>query len=144
MSSSNFSPKSSNGNGAPLKEKSHCSGERSAEGLKIHSGKKFTLKTKKAVAIKKQLVRKNMLGQKKAHDDFIRECQNKLNNTVCQQDIKIKFCGNNMEKNFFDSAVQNAKSQNQNIVCEQKNMDQHLKVGDKGEFWGSDSLGRGV
>ena len=49
-----------------------------------------------------------------------------------------------MEKNFFDNAVQNAKNQNQNIICEQKNMDQHLKVGDKGEFWGSDSLGRGV
>ncbi len=144
MSNSNFSPKSSNGDGAPLKEKSRCAGERAAEKLKIKSGKTLTLKTKKTVEIKKQLVKKNMAGQKKIQADLIREHQNKLNNVACLQDIKIEFGSNVMKENFFDKAVQNAQTQNQNIICEQKNMDQHLKVCDKGEFWGSDSLGRDV
>ena len=77
MSNSDFSPKSSNGNGAPLKEKSHCAGERSVEKSKNKNGKTLTLKTKKTVEIKKQLVKKNMAGQKKIQADLIREHQNK-------------------------------------------------------------------
>ena len=141
---SNFSPKSSNGNGAPLKEKSQCAGERSVEKSKNKNGKTLTLKTKKTVEIKKQLVKKNMAGQKKIQADLIREHQNKLNNVACLQDIKIEFGSDDMKESFFDKAIQNAQTQNQNITCDQKNMNQHLKVGDKGEFWGSDSLGRDV
>ena len=85
-----------------------------------------------------------MAGQKKIQADLIREHQNKLNNVACLQDIKIEFGSDDMKESFFDKAIQNAQTQNQNITCDQKNMNQHLKVGDKGEFWGSDSLGRDV
>lgn len=141
---SNFSPKSSNGNGAPLKEKSHCAGERSVEKSKNKNGKTLTLKTKKTLETKKQLVKKNMAGQKKTQADLIREHQNKLNNAACLQDIKIEFGNNIMKESSFDKAIQDAQTQKQNIVCEQKNMNQHLKAGDQGKFWESDSLGRGV
>lgn len=144
MSNSNFSPKSINGDGSPLKEKSLCAGERSAEKLKIKSSKTLTLKTKKKVDTKKKLIKTNMAGQKKIQADLIREHQNKLNNVACLQDIKIEFGSNVMKENFFDKAVQSAQTQNQNSIYEQKSMDQHLKVGDKGEFWESDSLGRDV
>ncbi len=144
MNNSNFSPKSSNGDGAPLKEKSRCSGDRSTEKLKIKSGKTLTLKTKKTVEIKKQLVKKNVAGQKKIQADLIREHQNKLNNVDCLQDIKIEFGSNDIQKNFFDKAIQNAQTQSRSVICKQKNVDQYLKVGDKGEFWESDSLGRDV
>ena len=113
-------------------------------GLRSKSAKRLTLREKKTLKIKKQLVKKNMLGQKKAYADFIRDEQNKLNNVACAKNVKIEFGNNFIEESVFDKAVQNAQAQNQNIMCEQKNMDQHLKVGDKGEFWGSDSLGRGV
>ena len=144
MSNSNFSPKSSNGDGSPLKEKARCAGERSTEKLKSKNAKILTLKTTKTVDTKKKLIKTNMACQKKIQADLIREHQNKLNNVACLQDIKIEFGSNVMKENFFDKAVQNAQTQNQNIICEQKNMDQHLKVCDKGEFWGSDSLGRDV
>ena len=85
-----------------------------------------------------------MLGQKKAYADFIRDEQNKLNNVACAKNVKIEFGSNLIQESRFDKAVQNAQNKNQNITCEQKNMAQHLKVGDKGEFWGSDSFGRGV
>ena len=144
MSNSNFSPKSSNGDGSPLKEKARCAGERSVEKLKIKSGKILTLKAKKDLKRNKRLVKKNMLGQKKAYADFIRDEQNKLNNVACAKNVKIEFGSNLIQESRFDKAVQNAQNKNQNITCEQKNMAQHLKVGDKGEFWGSDSFGRGV
>ncbi|MBQ9491822.1 MAG: hypothetical protein IJU86_03520 [Firmicutes bacterium] len=144
MSNSNFSPKSSNGDGAPLKEKARCAGERSTEKLKSKNAKILTLKTTKTVDTKKKLIKTNMAGQKKIQADFIRDEQNKLNNVACAKNVKIEFGNNFIEDSVFDKAVQNAQAQNQNIMCEQKNMDQHLKVGDKGEFWGSDSLGRGV
>ena len=145
MSNSNFSPKSSNGDGSPLKEKARCAGERSVDGgLRSKSAKRLTLREKKTLKIKKQLVKKNMLGQKKAYADFIRDEQNKLNNVACAKNVKIEFGSNLIQESRFDKAVQNAQNKNQNITCEQKNMAQHLKVGDKGEFWGSDSLGRGV
>ena len=145
MSNSNFSPKSSNGDGSPLKEKARCAGERSVDGgLRSKSAKRLTLREKKTLKIKKQLVKKNRAGQKKIRADFIRDEQNRLNDVACAKNVKIEFGNNFIEESVFDKAVQNAQAQNQNIMCEQKNMDQHLKVGDKGEFWGSDSLGRGV
>ena len=144
MSSANFSPKSSTGNGAPLKEKSRCAGERSTEKSEIKGGKKLTLKTKKLANIKKQLIKKNMIGQQKTQNDLIRAEQNKLDGTSCIKDLKIEFCNDSTDKNFFDKAVQNAQNQIKTVEFEQKNMNQHLKVGDKGEFWGSDSLGRDV
>lgn len=145
MSNSNFSPKSSNGDGSPLKEKARCTGERSVDGgLRSKSAKRLTLREKKTLKIKKQLVKKNMAGQKKIRADFIRDEQNRLNDVACAKNVKIEFGSSNESKSFFDQAVQNAQNKNQNITCEQKNMAQHLKVGDKGEFWGSDSFGRGV
>ena len=145
MSNSDFSPKSSNGDGSPLKEKARCAGERSVDGgLRSKSAKRLTLREKKTLKIKKQLVKKNMDGQKKIQADFIRDEQNRLNDVACAKNVKIEFGSSNESKSFFDQAVQNAQNKNQNITCEQKNMAQHLKVGDKGEFWGSDSFGRGV
>lgn len=143
---SKFSPKSSNGNGVPLKEKARCAGERSLEKLNKHD-KIWTLKIKEKNLErkrKKRLLKKNMAGQRKIQADLIREDQNKLNNVACLQDIKIEFGNNIMKESSFDKAIQDAQTQNQNVTCEQKNMNQHLKFGDQGELWESDSLGRGV